>query len=65
MTKLYFKKIERCSECPQYHENPPHCKFNDIKIITDNIPNWCHLANYEEKIEANESERVWIKIRGR
>ena len=69
MAKLVYKKIEVCGECPEYFKgqtpNESHCKFTGMKLDGEEIPRWCHLVNYEEKEEGNETGRVWVKIRGR
>lgn len=68
MSKLYFRKIETCSTCPFIYINnlddfSKRCTLEGKQIETEDIPSWCKLVNYEEKIEVNETERVWVKIK--
>lgn len=68
--KLYFRKIESCKVCPFYftdHLNnfSKRCTSIGKDIESDSIPEWCPLIEYQEKIEVNETERVWIKISGK
>lgn len=61
MAKLFYKKIEQCRDCPQFFGGQsPHCVFNNEKVDPNTIPGHCHLVDYQEKIEANETKRVWI-----
>jgi len=67
MTKLFFKKIEKCSDCPNSYRSKESIKL-DVCLITDKrifteTPDWCPLPNFEMKIEANETQRVWVKIK--
>jgi hypothetical protein len=73
MRKAYVKELHSCAQCPDYSNNNngdkmPICWFASRKIILEtgeHFPHWCHLIEYEEKIEANETGRVWVKIKGR
>lgn len=69
MAKLYYKKVGKCSDCPnsfRHQMGPQHdyCLLTD-KSISINIPEWCPLIDYMERIEANETENVWLKIKGK
>lgn len=75
--KLYHKKVERCADCPEriiremrltdkeipYSRNVEFCKVTQDELFGD-IPPHCPLMDYQEKIEANETGNVWVKISG-
>lgn len=67
MAKLYYRKIETCSNCPFHYINnlegySSRCVLAAKDMENKNIPEWCPLTNYEEKIEVNETGNVWVKI---
>ena len=66
--KLHYRKVKLCSNCVyHYIDNTRNftkrCLSVGQDIENDGFPEWCPLIDYEEKIEANETERVWIKIK--
>lgn len=72
MTKLHYRKVEHCSSCVyHYIDNLDNfsrrCVMVGQQIETgpDEFPDWCPHVDYEEKIEVNESESVWVKIKGK
>jgi hypothetical protein len=69
-SKLFYKKIDTCSKCAFYHVNntegfPCRCVLVGKDLENKEIPEWCPLIDYQEKIEANETENVWVKISGK
>lgn len=74
MAKLYFKKIEKCDECPYSKIMDRVSSLNDygnfIECSKDNkkienvglVPDWCSLIEFETLIEANETNRGWVRI---
>lgn len=74
--RLYYKKIERCVDCPEkimrelrlddkkipYSKNANFCSVTNQELF-DEIPTSCPLMEYQEKIEANETGNVWVKIK--
>lgn len=68
MTKVYYRKIEVCPNCPFHYVNnlegfSRKCILEAKTLDDKEIPDWCPLADYEEKIEADETGNVWIKIK--
>ncbi len=69
MAKLYYRKVEICSKCAFYHIKnlegyTRRCVLVGKDLMDgDEIPVWCPLADYEEKIEANETGNIWVKIK--
>lgn len=72
--KLYYKKVNTCGDCPNLSDGSmSNCNYNKKeprnicfflnKDLT--IPEWCPLIEYEERIEVNETKRVWVKINGK
>ena len=67
MAKLYYRKVKVCSNCPFHYINnlegfARRCVLAAKALDDKEIPEWCPLTDYEEKIEVNETENVWIKI---
>lgn len=70
MAKLYYRKIDICSNCSFYHIKNNLEGYNRRCVLVgedlkegDEIPSWCTLSEYEEKIEVNETGDIWVKIK--
>ena len=70
MAKLHYRKVKLCSTCVYHYidntrDFTRRCVSVGQDIEGEDFPEWCPLIDYEEKIEANETENVWVKIRSK